>query len=100
MSGVVDLAELFRTVIKDDAMGRDYPRGHEIVWSTVRPPRIGRPVLVKDDHGHLHNRIYAQGRVPGEWVAEANAPGYRSFASGTERLEIIGVYKGLLEPDE
>jgi hypothetical protein len=99
MSGVA-LGPLFRTVLVDEAIASDYPKGCEILWSTTRAPRIGKPILVKDQHGQLHVRIYSQGRVPGQWVAAATRPGYLSLESEADRLEVVGVFKGLLDPDD
>lgn len=82
----------FRMQIPDDALSPAYPRGLEIVWSTDKAPSIGSLVLVRDKHGQTHVRQYAQGSMPGRWVAAAGAPFY-SFESEKDGLKVLAVAK-------
>lgn len=86
------LPENFASPIPDDALSPDYPSGLELIWSTEKPPRIGSLVIVRDEHGTTHVRQFAQGNAPGQWLAAARNPAFRSFHS-TEGLSILAVAK-------
>lgn len=90
--------DIFRTVLPDDALAPDFPRGVEVVWTTRRRAIPGRIVLVTDSHGALHARQCRQGREPGRWLAAAINPSYLSFDSA--ELRLVAVFKGVLEPDD
>ena len=94
----IEVPALFRTILPDDALAPDYPRGSEVVWTTKRRAIPGRIVLVIDQHGMAHARECRQGREPTRWIAAAVNPSYVSFDSGEVRL--VAVFKGMLEPDD
>ena len=90
----------FRTTLVDDAMAPEYARGIEVLWSTTRTPKIGRLVLVRDQHGRLHVRQYREGREPGTWLAAALHLAYLTLHSRDDGLTVLAVLKGVLEPDD
>lgn len=92
--------QIFRTRLPDDALAPDFPRGTEIVWSTTRRLAPGRLVLLRDRHGHAHARLCQQGDAPGQWTGAPLQRGYLSFDSAADRVEVLAVYKGVLEPDD
>jgi hypothetical protein len=94
--------EQFKTVLPDDALGKDYPAGTEILWSTPtrRHPKAGRAALVLDDAGRPHARWLGQGDGPSALTAVSLNPLYKSFDGVTERFEIIAVFKAKVEPDD
>ena len=92
--------DLFRTVLEDDALAPDMPRGTEVVWTTRRRVAPGRIVLLRDAHKQIHARICHQGRAPGHWTGTANNPAYVSLSSDEPGFEVLAVYKGRLEPDD
>jgi hypothetical protein len=91
---------VFRTVLIDDALAPDLPRGTEVVWTTRRRVAPGRAMLVRDIHGQVHARMCHQGKAPGQWMAASWNPVYASFQSTEEGLTVVAVYKGRLEPDD
>lgn len=92
--------ELFRTLLNDDALAPQYPRGTDVVWTTRRRVLPGRVVLIRDAHQQLHARICAQSNQPGQWLAMATHPQYVNMQSRDDQLEVIAVMKGTLEPDD
>jgi hypothetical protein len=90
--------EVFRTVLPDDALGPDLPKGTEILWSTKRRAMPGRVVSVKDAHDQVHARECRQGREPGRWLATPTNSHYLAFDS-TE-VTLLAVFKARLEPDD
>lgn len=92
--------DIFRTVLIDDALAPELPRGTEVVWTTRRRVGPGRPVLLRDAHGQVHARTCHQGRTPGQWVGVANNPAFVNFDSSEPGLTVLAVYKGRLEPDD
>ncbi len=75
----MELPPLFKLALADDALAPDYPAGTLFVWSTTKRPRIGSIVLVVDSFNQPHARRHAQGRAPGQWVAEATGAGFLPF---------------------
>lgn len=73
------LPPLFKLALVDDALAPGYPAGTLFVWSTTKQPRIGSIVLVLDGFKQPHARRHAQGRAPGQWVAEATGAGFLPF---------------------
>ena len=94
------LAEMFSTVLVDDSAAPDYPRGCQIIWSTSREAAPGRVVLVRDKHGVLHVRRYAQSTMPGQFVARAMNEAYATLESAAHGLKVVAVLKGSFEPDD
>lgn len=89
----VDLGDEFRHALADDALAPEHPAGTDMVWSTSKQPKIGSVVLVVDAHNQLHARRYAQGRMPGQWLANAVHPAYASFDSQADGLRVVAVAK-------
>lgn len=92
--------DLFRTILNDDALAPDLPRGTEVLWTTRRRISPGRAMLVRDQHGHVHARICHQGNAPGQWRAIATNAAFLSYDSGDIGVSVVAVYKGRLEPDD
>lgn len=88
-----DLGDEFRYALADDALAPEHPAGTDMVWSTSKQPKIGSVVLVVDAHNQLHARRYAQGRMPGQWLANAVHPAYASFDSQADGLRVVAVAK-------
>lgn len=76
MGGV--LPDLFRCAMPDDALKSTTPKGTVLLCSTTAAPVFGKGVIVKDRNGAMHVRRYTQSGA-GQWVAEADAPGYASL---------------------
>lgn len=93
-----DVPEVFRTVLPDDALAPEYPRGAEVVWTKRRRVMGDRLVLVIDQHGMAHARRARQGREPGRFLFEPVNSAYVTFDSTEVRL--VAVFKGRLEPDD
>lgn len=91
---------LFILSVGTDALLPRWPANTDIVWSRSRLPQPGKPVLVRDQHGRHHARVYRQGREPGQWEAAALDINFASFQSGQDGLTVVAVYKGELDPDE
>lgn len=89
----VNLGDEFRHALADDALAPEHPAGTDMVWSTSKQPKIGSVVLVVDAHNQLHARRYAQGRMPGQWLANAVHPAYASFDSQADGLRVVAVAK-------
>lgn len=92
--------DVFRTVLADDALAPDMPRGTEVVWTTKRRPQPGRVMLLRDAHGQIHARMCHQGHAPGHWRALATSRVYVDFDSDEPGLTLLAIYKGRLEPDD
>lgn len=99
MSGK-SVPDLFRTVLTDDALAPDLPRGSEVVWTTRRRIAPGRIMLLRDAHQQVHARVCHQGRSPGTWTANANNSAFVNFSNTDPGLVVLAVYKGRLEPDD
>jgi hypothetical protein len=91
---------LFVMALDSEALGADWPRGLDVVWSATRTPQPGKPVLVRDRHGRIHARIFEEGRDPGQWRAVAASEHFASFTGDEPGLALLAVYRGQLEPDE
>lgn len=94
--------EQFRTILPDDALGKDFPAGTEVLWTSPakRHPKVGRQALVIDDAGAPHARWLGQGSRPGEFTAVSHDPLYRSFDGVTQRFEVVAIFKAKVEPDD
>lgn len=69
LMGTTTPAGLIRFAAPDDALPDDAPRGTELIMSTLDlKPQRGDIVLVRDSHGTLYLRRYAEGRG-GAWRA-------------------------------
>ncbi len=90
--------EVFRTILPDDALAPDYPRGTELLWTTKRRAMPGRLVLIRDAHKQVHARECRQGREPGRWLAVPTNPAYLAFDS--HEVTLLAVLKARLEPDD
>lgn len=90
--------DVFRTILVDDALAPEYPKGTEILWTTKRRAMPGRIVLVIDRHRQVHARECRQGRDPGQWIGAPMNSAYVSFNSS--ELELLAVFKARLEPDD
>lgn len=89
------LEEEFRFALPDDAMAPDHPRGLHIIFSTTRPAKPGRLVLVQIGDDQLQVRRYTQGRTADHWLAVPDQPrGYASYDSAVDNLRIRGVMRG------
>lgn len=95
-----NMPAFFRTVIDDDANAPAIKQGQEVLWSTTRKAAPGRMVLVRDLHGVLHVRQYRQARVPDQWIAAPLNDAFAYLYSHLDGIAIIGVLKGLLDPDD
>jgi len=95
-----ELPERFIVVMPDDQAAPKCPAGAQCVWSTVKPARPGRVVLLKDKHGQMHAREYRQGKAPGEWAALAINQAYVSFDSSADGLSVIATLAGVIEGDD
>lgn len=93
-----ELGKLFRMVLDDDSAAPDYQKGVEILWDTKREARHGRLVMVKDQFGQIHIRRHKQSLQPNQWTAAAINPDYISIDS--DKLTLVAVFKGLMEPDD
>ena len=90
--------EVFRTILVDDALAPEFPKGTEILWTTKRRAMPGRLILVVDRYDQVHARECRQGRDPGRWIAAPINPAYLSFDS--DELRLVAVFKARLEPDD
>lgn len=95
-----NVPDTFRAVLPDNALAPNYPAGSEIVWTLKRRAAPGRVVLIRDAHGALHARVCRQGKAPGQWLAAPYHADFATFDSATDRIELVAVFKGLLEPDD
>jgi hypothetical protein len=84
-----NLGDTFLTAMPDDSAAPEYPRGTEIIWSTIKKPQIGSLVLLRDAHGTMHAREYRQGKAPGQWLAVPINRAYATF-DGAE-VEVVAV---------
>lgn len=91
---------VFRRRVEDDSGGPDYPAGSWVIWSTVRKPKFGSKVLIKDRHGRLHMRVMQQGRDPGAWIASPLNPAYATLDSALDGLEVVACFDGFQLPPE
>ena len=98
--GRSDLPERFISVMPDDQAAPRCAAGAQCVWSTIKPARPGRVVLLKDKHGQLHAREYRQGKAPGQWTAAAINPAYVSFDSEEDGLSVVATLAGVIEGDD
>lgn len=92
--------DIFCAVLVDDALAPEFPRGTEVVWTTRRKVGPGRPMLLRDKHGHVHARMCHQGAAPGQWLAVSSNAAFLKFESTDPGISVIAVYKGRLEPDD
>ena len=95
-----DLPDRFISVMPDDQAAPRCATGAQCVWSTIKPARPGRVVLLKDKHGQLHAREYRQGKAPGQWTAAAINPAYVSFDSEQDGLSVVATLAGVIEGDD
>jgi hypothetical protein len=91
-------AGLFVLTVGTEAIGPDWPPGLDVVWSTTRAPRPGRPILVADSYGRHHVRLCQESKQPGQWIAAALSPHFASFDTAADEIRIVAVYAGRLEP--
>lgn len=84
-----NLPETFMLTLDDDALAPDHPRGTVFIWNRARAPRVGSVVLVRDRHGRLHARRYAQGREPGRWRANATQRDHLELDSQDDGLDLL-----------
>lgn len=80
------LPPAFKLALPDDALAPAYPAGALFIWSTSKPARTGSVVLVRDSFGQPHVRLHAQGRTPGQWIAQATGPGFQPFDGASVTL--------------
>ena len=91
------LPEQFTTTVPDGAMASRVRAGTECVFRSDTEPRFGDGVLVKDKHGELHFRLYAQGDRPGHWRAKADdTRAYRDLDSENDGLTVVAVFHGVI----
>jgi hypothetical protein len=86
-------AELIRVVVQDDALPNEAPKGSELIMSTKAiKPRHGEVVLVRDQHGMMYLRLFAEGRA-GAWRAIATGSDgvYLNLDSSEDGLKLIAV---------
>ena len=96
----VPLPDRFIAVMPDDQAAPRCPAGAQCVWSTIKPARPGRVVLVKDQQSQLHAREYRQGKAPGEWSASAINPSSVSLDAKEDGLVIVATLAGVIEGDD
>lgn len=80
------LPPVFKLALPDDALAPAYPAGALFIWSTSKPARTGSVVLILDSFGQPHARLHAQGRTPGQWIAQATGPGFQPFDGASVTL--------------
>lgn len=89
---------LFVMTLGTDALAPTWPGSLEVVWSTTRAPRPGKPVLIVDGYGRHHVRLYQESKQPGNFVAVALSPHFPPFDSINDGAKVIAVYAGQLDP--
>ena len=87
------LAESFIAVAPDDAMAPLARAGHEFLFRRASEAKPGAGVIVRDKTGGLHLRQLRQSEAPGDWIAAATNPNYRSFERKRDGVEIIAVLR-------
>lgn len=88
------LPPLFRSIVPDDAMGPEYPRGCTVNFSTTEgPPRARDLVLVADADGTVYFREFQVGRG-NRWQAVALVSGYQPLDSITDGLRVLAISMG------
>ncbi len=93
LMGTTAPAGLIRIAAPDDALPDDAPRGAELIMSTVDlAPQRGDIVLVRDSHGALYLRRYAEGRG-GAWRAVTGRGDgvYLELDSAADGLVLVAV---------
>lgn len=86
-------SDLIRVVVQDDALPAEAPKGSELIMSTrAIKPRHGEVVLVRDMHGTMYLRLFAEGRA-GAWRAIATGPDgvYLNLDSTEDGLVLVAV---------
>ena len=86
----------FVFVLEDDAMAPHGRAGTEVLFASGSPAKIGAGVLVKDKQGEFHVRRKAQGTSAEHWLAVAPNGVYRSLDSLADGLELVGVWRGVV----
>lgn len=88
------LPRRFWAVLPDDAMAPRAPRGTRILFAAGVDARPGDGVLVADQHGGAHFRLYRQGTA-GRWSAAAINPAFDDLDSQRDGLRVLGVLLGM-----
>lgn len=91
---MVDLNSPFELDVIDDALAPEIFKGCVVRLDPHREPVSGKPVLVKDKHGKHYLRDY-QPAVGDRWQAVASAPGFVTFDSVEDALQIVATVKGV-----
>lgn len=87
-----DLGGEFEWALDDDALAPDYVRGTALVWSTTKKPAVGSVVLLQDNSGHVHVRLYAQGRQQ-QLLGRAVNQNFATFDLAADDLRVLAVAK-------
>jgi hypothetical protein len=94
-----NLPPIFSLALWDDALGPTLRAGTEVVWSKVKEPRVGSPVLVCDIEGQLFARFLGEGAKPGTFSAVPHAQKsqtFRALDSEANGLHVVASYAGRL----
>lgn len=90
----VQLGSEFQTVMPDNSMAPEVPRGARILFVTGIEPEPGDFVLVADGDGNHYLREYRQVR-PGHWQAWAINPAFLPLDSQADKLKVVAVFDGM-----
>lgn len=92
----------FRFEVVDDAMSPYLEKGVHVIFSTTRHPKIGLPVLIKDESSRLHVRFFGQGDSQDHWRGMPHASKeriYKTFDSRSDGAKIVAVFCGTYLPE-
>lgn len=87
------LAESFIAVAPDDAMAPLARAGHEFLFRKATEAKPGAGIIVRDGAGGLYLRQLRQSETPGDWIAAATNPNYRSFEHIKDGVQIVAVLR-------
>lgn len=88
------LPRRFRVALPDDSMAPKVRAGDMVEMETGVEPRPGDGVLVVDDTGRVHLRVYRV-RKPGRWEAHAINDAYQPLDSERDGLQVLAVLTGV-----
>lgn len=83
----------FQMHIPGDELAPAHRRGELGRFTPGAPPRPGRPVLLRDDAGAFHLRLYREG-AGGSWEGYSEQPGFKTLESDAHGVEIVAPMTG------
>lgn len=94
------LPSRFVLAMPDDALAPNTPRGIRLILERHAPgttlPAPGTGILVEDQTGRRHLRMFAQGHGD-DWEAHARVSAYRSLKRSEDGLDLLAVVTGRLD---